>query len=205
MSEPEWKHVICDCETDGLLDTCSKVWCVSYLDIPTKQVKSFYEGGPNGSPYESTHKGLANKVETFVGHNFIHFDRVVFDRFLGIRIEWPRIRDTLVLSRLFNVKREGGHSLENFERLLGYHKREHEDWSCFSEDMLKRCEQDVRLNYKVREFLLREGRGFSRKSIELEHHTQYILEEMHDNGFYLDERKAHELLSSCSSRADDIK
>ena len=198
------RKVICDTETDGLLNTMTTLHCICALDIDTNERFSFYEGSPQGSPTSEEFKRFARGVDVWVGHNFLGFDRYVINHFCGVHIPWHHVRDTLVLSRLFNVDREGGHSMENFGRILKHPKQEHEDWSVFTPEMLSRCETDVELNRLMRLYLLNEGKHFSRKSIDLEHKTQYILGLMERTGFYLDERKAHDLLVTCTSRVNDI-
>ena len=49
-------------------------------------------------------------AEVLIGHNIIGYDLPVLDKLLGFEW-WGDVEDTLVMSRLDNPSREGGHSL----------------------------------------------------------------------------------------------
>ena len=57
------------------------------------------------------------KADTLIGHNIIGFDIPYIKKLLGVDLTSKKLIDTLVLSRLFNPVREGGHSLN----MWGYH------------------------------------------------------------------------------------
>lgn len=190
--------VVCDIEANGLAP--DKVWCVVAYDIEDKKEYIF--------TYKDNFKGLkdfAGRVSIWIGHNFLSYDRPALNTLLGLDIKVAQVKDTLVLSRLFNVRRKGGHSLENFGILFGLHKKQHEDWSQYSEAMLERCRVDVQLNCKVYELLKKESEGYSQECITLEHNIQYLLDLQKRTGFYFDQQKAHALLSNCSRDADIIR
>ena len=76
------------------------------------------------------------------------------------------IRDTLVLSRLFNPTREGSHSLAAWGYRLGHNKLEYKEFSDgYTPEMLKYCQNDVMLNALVFKHLRKESKQFSNKSI----------------------------------------
>lgn len=198
-------YVIVDIETNGLLHSASKIWCVCCIDLEKNKGESFY--GKSLTP-ELVGEYL-NKFDTIVGHNFLRYDAPILNKLLfkdtpQYKIKPSKVLDTLILSRLANPNRSGGHSLENFGEILGYHKREHEDWTQFSDDMLKRCQTDVVLNKKVFNLLRTELKGFSKESIEVEHKTELVLFEMNNNGFYLDIPKASGILEEVSLAANSI-
>ena len=94
-----------------------------------------------------------------------------------------KVTDTLILSRLFKPVREGGHSLRAYGIKFGYNKIDFKDFSEFSLEMLEYCIRDVKLTRKVYDLLQRQGRGFSEKSIELEHDVSKIIEKQVQTGF----------------------
>ena len=75
----------------------------------------------NGDVYTSPDglQELINEAETVVGHNIIGFDGPVLSRVWGVQIPLSKVRDTLVMSRLWNPQLEGGHSLRAWGERLG--------------------------------------------------------------------------------------
>jgi len=144
--------LVWDLETDGLREECTCIWCFTTKDITTGNVVA-KEYSKNISEFFS----LMEQSEFLIGHNIISFDLVVLEKLYG----WtPRketkIVDTLVLSRLLNPDREGGHSLDAWGKKLGRFKPKHEDWTQYSEEMLHRCSEDVEINHLMYIELLRE-------------------------------------------------
>lgn len=121
------------------------------MDIDTEEIY-FY------TP-EDLHKGikLLGEADELIGHNIISYDLACLRQLHDFYYD-GELFDTLVVSRLLNPDRTGGHSIEAWGRKLGLHKPEHEDWSQFSKEMLHRCHQDVLINYRVYKALVKEGR-----------------------------------------------
>lgn len=147
------KYTVFDMETDGLLDTATKIHCLSYtiLDEDCNIIKK-------GSFTDYGDMTLFIKYqECIVGHNIIRFDIPMLKKILGIDISCTVI-DTLALSwYLFpNVRGERGmliprrsHGLEAWGQILGTKKVEIKDWNNLSsEDYVHRCEEDVVINTK---------------------------------------------------------
>jgi len=105
-----------------------------------------------------------------IGHNVLGFDIPMVEKFGNIKLT-DNVVDTLVLSRLFNPTREGGHSLDNWGYRLSYRKIEFEDYQNYSTEMLTYCVRDVQLNTLVYKRLQIESKGFSKESVDLEHLT----------------------------------
>ena len=186
-----------DIEADGLNPT--RIWCIVAIDYDTFEEFYFKEETLNDFISFST------RINCYIGHNFIGYDLFVLNKLLLLGIKLRDIVDTVVLSRLFNPVRVGGHSLENFGKLFNSPKLEHEDWSKYSEEMLQRCIQDTRLTVRLYSLLLNEGKGFSERSIRLEHATQYILEEQKRHGFFIDVQKALAIRIECLSKMSEIE
>ena len=187
------KTVVCDTETNGL--NPDKIWCIVCKDIDTGEVTTFTD--PTGE-YKDF-KEYAKTVKTWIGHNFIGYDvaKVIHPLIKGVHIKTKDIIDTLVLSRLANYSRQGGHSLDAWGSTLGYAKVAHEDWVSGDEKNQKRivhrCKVDVELTEKVFNRLNKELKGFSMHSIRLEHNVARICEDVKANGFYIDMPKAIKL------------
>ena len=135
-----------------------------------------------------------------VGHNLIGFDIPVLEKLWDITVDKSRVQDTLVMSRLANPQREGGHRLSNWGEILGFPKGDHSDWTCLSPEMIAYCIQDVRVTAKAYNKMKLELRNFSPESIDLEHEVQWITQEQIRNGWLLDIRHAMDLLATLKER-----
>ena len=135
-----------------------------------------------------------------IGHNLIGFDLPVLKRLWGLSVASERVQDTLVLSRLSDPAREGGHRLANWGEILGYPKGDHSDWTCYSKEMEEYCIRDVEVTEKAYNKLRIELLKFSKESIELEHQVQCIIQQQVRNGWLLDIRHAMDLLATLKER-----
>ncbi len=177
-----------DIETDGLDPTT--IWMVVTRQDGQSQVH-----------YSADTLSDALKGDfSVIGHNLIGFDLPVLKRLWGLSVASERIQDTLVLSRLANPAREGGHSLANWGSILGYPKGDHSDWSCYSKEMEEYCIRDVEVTEKAYNKLRIELLKFSKQSIELEHQVQCVIQQQIRNGWLLDMRHATDLLATLKER-----
>jgi len=190
------RQLIFDIETDDLKAT--KVWCICAIDIDTNEEFVF---GPDKLQEGYTFLHTADKL---VGHNIIGFDVPMVEKFSGLSFKGTKLVDTLVLSRLFNPVREGGHGLERWGYVLGDHKIDFHEYTVFSQEMLDYCMQDVRLNLKVFKALKRESKGFSPESVQIEMETFKIICAQRDKGFMLDIPAAEKLLAELNGKMADI-
>ena len=190
------KQLVFDIETDDVQAT--KIWCMCCIDVDTKKEYLFNPSTLNAG-FE-----LLKSADKLIGHNIIGFDIPVIEQLTGISL-WDKVLvDTLVLSRLFNPVREGNHGLEKWGYDLGSPKIEFEEYDHYSEDMLKYCMQDVRLNTKVFEALKHESKGFSSDSVDIERETYKIVSAQRRKGFLLDLPFATKLLGELESKMDSI-
>ena len=83
-----------------------------------------------------------------IGHNIIAYDIPALEELWGVDFTGYKITDTLVLSRLTDPSREGGHSLDNWGQKLGS-QGDHDDWTTLTDAMVEYCCQDVRVNELV--------------------------------------------------------
>ena len=191
------KSIVFDIETDGLIS--SKIWCIIGLDVETQKTHIFR--------HDEIDEGVKflEGYDKLIGHNILGFDIPVLRDLAGAKLTSKKIVDTLVLSRLFNPVREGGHGLEAWGYRLGFHKIEFEEYDKFSEEMIKYCERDVRLNYLVYNKLKEESAGFSMDSVNIEHKVADIINRQRIKGFYFDDHKATALLDQLNKRMEEVK
>jgi DNA polymerase I-like protein with 3'-5' exonuclease and polymerase domains len=139
------------------------------------------------------------------GHNLIGYDIPVLERLWGVSVAPERVVDTLVLSRLYDPSKSGGHSLRNWGNELGFPKGDHDDWSRWSEEMVEYCKRDVEVTEAVHQRLVKDMAGFSQQSIDLEHKVQWSIQEQERNGWVLDKKLAHELLATFKEKMNAIE
>lgn len=182
-----------DLESDGLNPT--RIWCVVTRENGVNQIHT--------SP-ETLSEALRSSVSV-VGHNLIGYDLPVLNRLWGLSVASERIIDTLVLSRLADPSKSGGHSLRNWGNELGFPKGDHNDWTCLSADMIKYCIRDVELTEAVHQKLMKDMECFSSASLDLEHQVQFITSQQEKNGWTLDQQLAHELCATFKERMNVIE
>ena len=190
--------VILDIETDGFNPT--KVHCIVAKDIATNTVTVF---DPNNM---YSFNSWAKQVDKFIMHNGLSFDAPVLNRLLGTEIAPEKIIDTLILSQLFNPIREKGHSLKAWGEKLNMLKGG-EDVNFFKYDkaMLDYCKQDVEITHAVYKELVKESKGFSQESVDLEHDIRLIIDQQEKNGFAFDIMKAQQLLATLKDDIYDLE
>ena len=147
-----------------------------------------------------------DRYDEFVGHNIIGFDAPVIKKIIGVDLhEKGKVIDTLVLSRLFDPVREGGHSLKSFGERLKFGKLDFKDFSEYSDEMLEYCIRDVELTERVLGYLLKHNPDFSREAIRLEHDIARIITQQENNGFLFDVTKADLLLGKLREKINEIE
>ena len=190
-------ELVFDIETDDL--NATKIHCIVAQDVETEKVYTF-----TPDTLQDGYRFLA-KADTLIGHNIIGFDIPMIHKFSDIDLSNIPVIDTLVLSRLFNPNRDGGHSLEKWGYKLGYHKIEFSDYLNYSEDMLNYCIRDVNLNLAVLKELRKESKGFGKESIEMEQKVAGIIKQQEVNGFKFDTKHALSLLAELREKKQAIE
>ena len=182
-------EVLFDLEADSLTPTKIHMWGQLRDGKYTEQFQDFtYEDGV-----------------TYYAHNGIGYDYPVLNRLHGLRTGQPTQRDTLVLSRLANPSRDGGHSLDAWGAALGFPKGDHSDWSQLSDEMRTYCKRDVELLQRVKTTLDKELTGFSEDSVTLEHKVAWIIQEQIDNGWLLDQAACFDLLAELKEKKFELE
>ena len=195
------KQIVFDIEANGL--NPDKVWVIVAHELDTQETKVF--SGTTLYDFNTYIQDLHGDVYELIGHNIIDYDIPVLERILGTDFGSCNVTDTLVLSRLADPSREGGHSLEAWGQRLGCPKGEHNDWDNYSPEMVEYCEQDVRVNVKVYNALRGALSDFGSESISLEHQVQRIISTQIRNGWSLDQENAFVLLAKLKERKFDLE
>jgi hypothetical protein len=141
--------------------------------------------------------------EALIFHNGIMFDVPFVQRFYSFSPK--HVEDTFILSSLFEPDREGGHGLNQYGTEIGLAKKEHEDWSKFSIEMLCRCFRDVEITEARYHSLTAERSSWDwEQSIRLEYAIAKLCAQMQLNGVLLDQEKARETLKIIQDELDLI-
>jgi len=189
------KWIYCDIETDGL--DATTIWCAACKHNGVTEVIC---NEADFTQYVQDHEGC-----TWVFHNGIGFDVPVLNRLWNQTFTKDNVVDTLVLSRLADPSKSGGHSLRNWGNTLGFPKGDHDDWSQLTPEMIDYCIRDVDVTEAVHNKLQVELTEFSQQSIDLEHDVQWIIQQQQRNGWLLDQRLAHTLIATFKERMNEIE
>ena len=196
-----------DIESNGLLDTITKVHCIVLQDVDTKEVFSY---GP-----ENIQAGLDRMMdaEKLIFHNGIGYDFPALEKvYPDFHVDRDRVIDTLVCTRLIwtnlsdtdsprvnagklEPRQRGSHSLDAWGKRLGVLKGDYgqsTDWSEWSPELQEYCEQDVAVTLKL--WAAISAKEYSATAIELEHKVAWIIAEQQRHGFLFDVAKAEKLL-----------
>lgn len=189
--------LIVDLEADGLLDTITTLWQVSVIDADTGELSSYH-----GADLEI---GL-DRLETadrLVMHNGLGYDLPAITSVTGRDLPWERVVDTMVLSKLGNPERVGGHSLAAWgERLaVPIPKIEHEDWSQWSPEMEHRCNVDAEITFEVYKRLA-PMLDLMPEAVAIEHCVAHEVMKTIRRGFRLDVDYTRDLLGQLLSEQE---
>ena len=190
------KRLVVDIETDSL--DATTIYCIVAKDLDDQRI---YTYKPN---YIHHAKELIESADIIVMHNGVSFDAPVLKRLLGVEIPLAKIRDTLIMSQLANPMRDGGHSLDAWGKTLGFGKLDFHDFSGYTDKMLTYCVRDVELTAKVYKALVPTLKGFSARSIKLEHQIRAVIDKQEQNGFTLDVKEAMILVAKLSDESSKI-
>jgi len=156
-------------------------------------------------------------------HNGISFDFPILNKLWKTKIGLKQAYDTLIVSRLLEPTRDGGHSLDAWGKTLGVAKldykatwqwmmnrREEYDGECFDnpiQGLLEfYCRRDVSVLNSLYLHLndLVDTQGFSLDSVHLEHSVAAIISKQEKNGFKLDTIHATCLLAELKGKMSAI-
>jgi len=136
-----------DIESDGLLDTITKVWCMSLneLNDDGSSKRSFTLTNP-----VEIAEVFANPDNILIMHNGLAFDGPAVTQVMGTVVK-AEIVDSLYLSWYLYPKLVK-HGLDPHGEALGISKPKIDNWEDLTlEEYVHRCEEDVRIQYALLE------------------------------------------------------
>lgn len=210
--------LIFDLETDGLLDTVSKIHCLVIKDTDTDEVFTYR----SGFPYE-LEEGIDHLLSgsLVVGHNVIKYDipvieklykvsfdhAKVFDTLVATRVIWAAIRETdsvRIQKGILPGKLFGSHSLAAWGYRMKNYKGDYDGgWEKFTQEMLDYCVQDVQVTADLYSRILK--KNYSAQCLELEHKLAWLMAKQERNGFHFDTAGAAKLYAKLVSRRSEIE
>jgi DNA polymerase-1 len=205
------RKLVWDIEGNGLLPELTDIWMLVCRDADTDEEFIFTD---YNEEYPDLQEGLEfmNSAKSLIGHNIIGYDIPALKQVLGWEIKGPTIVDTLIMSRVLDYQRFGGrHALAKFGEHFKVPKPKHEDWSQYSEDMLHRCREDVRINKLTYDLLVKEMRVISAKkpvikrSLRDEHDVAQFCMDAEIRGWLFDKPRALSLLEEMEEEMGKIE
>lgn len=197
-------RIIFDIEANGL-ENPTEIWLICAKNIDTGEV--FYFRNVTKNAYERERFILWQKdVQFWCGHHILGFDLPVLHFLIGLDIDriLPISIDTLVVSKLVDYGRKGGHSLESFGEEFGHDKltffkfTDKELYNCNSilfKQLEAYCLRDVEVSLRLYNHLVSYINDCANKpAIELEQQFQLVVNDLHHNGFSFDVPKAKRFL-----------
>ena len=208
------RTLIFDIETNGLLNSLTKIHCMVIYDVENKTYFNCIKGRKIGYPSWSLEDGLRmlEKADVVIGHNIIGFDIPAIKKIYPYFNFKPKteIVDTLISSKLVfpDIHQDdedskykiipslkGRYSLEAFGYRLDILKDEYgkqnNAWKHWSPEMQHYCKRDVEVTKALYESILEIG--YSKEAIELEHEFASIIFEQEQRGVLFDTKKAYKL------------
>lgn len=201
-----------DIEADGLLDTVTKVHCLTIIE---NNEVSAYRPSEVAEGVERLLQAIKGGCY-ICGHNIINYDipalEKLYPNFRVTRELRKFCLDTLVYARLLygDIKTKdlglwkagrlhgkliGSQSLKAWGYRIGEYKGDYGEqdnaWDKFTEDMLKYNIQDVVVTKKLFERL--NALEIPKDALILEHQAQWLMSQQERNGFTFDTEKAEKL------------
>lgn len=192
--------LICDCETDGLLDSMSRLWCLQIGPENGDEV-TVYADQPGFRPIAEGVVRL-RQADHVVFHNGLGFDMDAINRFYPTAITIEHLYDTLVLARLMDPV-ERIHTLKAWGERTGTAKGEYAgDFQSFTPDLVEYAIQDIHtgraLWHKVKH-VLEWGRV-----VEVEHKFARAMVLQERRGFTLNVKKAEAFAVELRGRLSEL-
>lgn len=217
-------RLVSDIESDGLLDSITKIHMIVHRDIDSGEVHIFNSVDPTRT-IEMGLKMLM-KADLVVGHNWISYDHEAIRKlYPWFDLHHSKVIDTLVYARLVypdlwdidtklyekgklpgNLRKR--QSLEAWGYRLGDYKGDYEGdpliadekerkarkWERWNQAMQDYCVQDTGVTLKL--FLKLESKEYSREAIDIEHGVAWVLSRQERYGFMFDKPAAAKLLAT---------
>lgn len=240
-------RLVVDIEAPGLLDHTSidytaspyvllpsyQLHCVVVKDIDSKRIYRFV----GADEIKNDLPKLLKKAATLIAHNGIGYDFLALKLYCNIEYEIEEtchltidgerfeveIVDTLVLSKVMNPDRFGGHSLDEWGKRLGFHKinwrqeaielglieanaPKGAEFMQYHPKMLEYCERDVEVTELLYFTLMEEWGDWNWAGpFALEQMTRDIVTRQEHRGFWFDEKLAGENVRELDIKMEEIR
>jgi DNA polymerase-1 len=182
--------LICDCETDNLLDKLTRLWTIQIGDADTDEV-TVYADQPGFPPLSEAVERL-KAADRVVFHNGFRFDLWAINKFFPGTIDPTKLFDTLVAARLMDPE-EGSNSLEDWGRRLNVHKGSYTgDFQSFTPELVEYSRQDIVTGRALYKHVMAKLEGWG-TSVETEMKFAYVMALQVRHGFLLNVPEAQEL------------
>ena len=211
------KFITFDIETDGLLDDVTKIHCIvvkkglvfrNYFNTKATGIPAINSGGiMDGVEYIAD---CLMKGYYVVGHNICGFDLPVFEK-LGLStvinpLVYPlAIHDTYINTCMLNPDRP--FSLGYWGTIAGIPKPPHDDWTTLTTKMIKRCQEDVKINEWL--YLRQVRKGIQEETWQdaraLENEVSWVHSLQTQFGMRVDVLKAAGLVKELNDKADILE
>jgi len=205
--------LIFDCETNGLYDQATVVYCIVVYDITKQQTFSY---GPDSITAALAHLATANVL---IGHNVIFYDIPVLEKLHSFQHN-ARVLDTLICTRLIWPKEllyeldteqytevppklRGSAGLKAWGWRLADHKIDFKDFSEYSEEMLAYCVQDVEVTKKLWEHICKQD--YPEPALKVEHDFALAINKQIRAGIPFDVDAALDLVDVLRAKQADLE
>ena len=230
-----------DIEANGLLDNSTidytaipyklkddfVIHCIVCTDKDTGEVFRFVQNDVYTKFVE-----FVDEVGCFISHNGINYDHLVLKLYLGMDYDVGPdtfigrpvvIEDTMILSKVLNADRKGGHSLASFGKrldfpkidwraeaidlgLINIHSPKGAEFATYHPRMLVYCEQDVAVTLKTFDYLMKEWGSWSfDEAYQLEKAVALLITNQEHRGFYFDTELAEKNIVELDALMLDAK
>lgn len=183
-----------DIETNSLVNP-TKIFVIVCKDIDTGTYHIFRHLTEDENEKEKF-IAFADKVDCWIGHNVLGYDLPHLQLLCNLQLpDISKICDTLVVSKLVDYPRNG-HSIEDYGIEFNYNKIKFNKFTEYSKDMEDYCVRDVDICHRVyTKYTKYISNPKHHNAILLEHQFQLVVNDLHDNGFCIDTKKANSLLA----------
>lgn len=204
-----------------------RIWCIVTKDIDTKEIRVFKEDQiiTEFVPY-------FKQASVVIAHNGINYDLLVLKLYAGLDYtvepdmiagKAVEIIDTMILSKVLNPDRFGGHSLDAWGERLSDNKIDYRqrlvdlgvmkgnepqgfEFSFYHPEMITYCTQDVNLTESVYNGLMKEKGDWPwEDAISLEKSVAEIITRQEHRGFKFDSDLAVELVKDLDEKIGAIR
>lgn len=189
------RRLALDIESDNLLHKATKIWVVVTQDLDTSESKVF-----------TSSEGLQEHIDSYDEvwmHNGISFDAPILTKFSWATIPKEKMWDTLLISRMLDPDRFGGHSLASWGEEFDFPKGDFTDFSKFSPEMVTYCERDVAITSQLAHLFIPDIDKY-RQAIDIDREFAYYLSLQEANGFTLDIQFAEALVKELEAEAKKL-